>query len=178
MNAELQGLGRGEVENELEKAGVPHDANLIGMSPGSVWPTKRYPAERFAEVGRALVKKGYSLVMLGGPDDREACAEVAAEFCDLDLSEATLSIEGFGNVGRPAARFLAEKGVTLVAASDSRGAVHDPDGIDIEALVAAQARSQPFQLPSGIVGGQDLAEQPGKIPIILIARPDTITICR
>ncbi len=41
-----------------------------------------------------------------------ACAEVAAEFCELQLNGATVAIEGFGNVGRHAARFLAEKGAS------------------------------------------------------------------
>jgi len=66
-------------------------------------------------------------------------ADVAAGFCDLDLKGATVAIEGFGNVGRPAARFLAERGAVLVAASDSTGAIHDPDGIDIDVLIAAKA---------------------------------------
>jgi glutamate dehydrogenase/leucine dehydrogenase len=68
-----------------------------------------------------------------------ACAQVAIEFCDFELAGAKLAIEGFGNVGRPAARFLAEKGVVLVAASDSQGAVYDPDGIDVEELIATKA---------------------------------------
>jgi glutamate dehydrogenase (NAD(P)+) len=68
------------------------------------------------------------------------CAEVAAPFAGLELQGATLSVQGFGNVGRPAARFLAERGVKLVAASDSRGAVHDPEGIDVEALCAVKRK--------------------------------------
>jgi glutamate dehydrogenase/leucine dehydrogenase len=66
------------------------------------------------------------------------CAEVAVEFCDVELSGATMAIEGFGSVGRAAASFLAEKGVTLVAVSDSKGAVHDPGGIDVGRLAAAK----------------------------------------
>lgn len=68
-------------------------------------------------------------------------AEIAATYSGVDLASATMAIEGLGNVGRPAARRLAEKGVTLVAASDSHGAVHDPDGIDVEELIAAKEAS-------------------------------------
>ncbi len=95
------------------------------------------------EIGRSVglprVVGGIPLDELGATGFGLAvCAEIAADFAKLDLSRATLAIEGFGNVGRPAARFLADRGVTLVAASDSKGAIHDPDGIDVDALVAAK----------------------------------------
>ena len=66
-------------------------------------------------------------------------AEVAQEFCDLELKGARVAVQGFGAVGRHAARFLGEKGCTLVAAADSRGTLHDPDGIDVDALIALKA---------------------------------------
>jgi len=62
--------------------------------------------------------------------------EVAAGHCNLALADATMVIQGFGAVGRHAARFLAEQGVTLVGAADSRGGIHTPHGIDIAALIA------------------------------------------
>ena len=65
-----------------------------------------------------------------------ASAEVACEFCELDLVGATVAIEGFGNVGRHAARFLAEMGCKLVAASDTGGTVFDPEGIDVDQLAS------------------------------------------
>ena len=63
-------------------------------------------------------------------------SEVAAGFCDLELAGARVVIQGFGAVGKHAARFLAEKGAVMVGASDSRGAVHDENGLDIDALIA------------------------------------------
>lgn len=65
-----------------------------------------------------------------------ACAKVAQNFCDVDLKGARVVIQGFGSVGIHAARFLNECDAVLVAASDSRGAVHAPDGLDVAALVA------------------------------------------
>jgi glutamate dehydrogenase/leucine dehydrogenase len=104
-----------------------------------------------------------------------ACADVASTFCDLELRGATLAIQGFGNVGRPAARFFAEKGVRLVAASDSNGAIHDPDGIDVEELVAAKESSGSV---TGYAGGRSIsnAELFAVSCDILIpaARPDCI----
>ncbi len=66
-------------------------------------------------------------------------AEVACAHAGLKLSGATVAIQGFGSVGRAAARFLAEKGAVIVAASDSRGAVLSPAGLPVEKLLGAKA---------------------------------------
>ncbi|MGZ4453317.1 MAG: Glu/Leu/Phe/Val family dehydrogenase [Nocardioides sp.] len=49
---------------------------------------------------------------------------------------ATAAVQGFGKVGRGAARFLADEGLRVVAVSDVDGAVHDPGGLDLPALEA------------------------------------------
>ena len=63
------------------------------------------------------------------------CAEVAVAYCDLRLEGARVAIQGFGAVGRHAARFLAARGAVLVAASDSRGTIADGKGLDVADLV-------------------------------------------
>jgi glutamate dehydrogenase (NAD(P)+) len=52
------------------------------------------------------------------------------EYLDRDLSDASVAIQGFGNVGSNAARLLDEWGATIVAISDVNGAMYDPTGID------------------------------------------------
>jgi glutamate dehydrogenase (NADP+) len=47
-----------------------------------------------------------------------------------------VAVQGFGNAGLHAAHLWAEAGHTLVAASDSKGAIHKADGIDPAALEA------------------------------------------
>jgi len=64
------------------------------------------------------------------------CAEVAAPFAKLALAGARVAVQGFGAVGKHAARFLAERGAILVAASDTSGTVHEPKGLDVAALSA------------------------------------------
>ena len=54
----------------------------------------------------------------------------------IPLAGARLVVQGFGAVGLHAARFLSEHGAVLVAAADSRGAIHDPQGLDVAALAA------------------------------------------
>lgn len=61
--------------------------------------------------------------------------EVAVRACDFELAGARVAVQGFGAVGIHAARFLAERGAVLVAASDARGATHDPGGLDVAALI-------------------------------------------
>lgn len=47
-----------------------------------------------------------------------------------------MPIQGFGNVGRHAARSLTELGVVVVAVSDSRGAIYSSKGIPVMELLA------------------------------------------
>ncbi len=63
-----------------------------------------------------------------------AAVEASLPYCGLSLSGARVAIQGYGAVGRHAARFLADKGAVLVAASDTSGTVHDPAGLDVAAL--------------------------------------------
>ncbi len=67
-----------EVERVLAEAGVAAHEPLAALAPGSVWATKRWPAERFAEVGRRLEGRGFRVVVLGGPDDRQVAEAVCA----------------------------------------------------------------------------------------------------
>src|SRR6266545_4066474 len=78
------------------------------------------------EIGRAV---GLPLEIGGIPLDEigatgfglSTCVNVASKFCDLDLRGARLVVQGFGSVGKHAARFLAAAGTVLVGAADSRG---------------------------------------------------------
>jgi glutamate dehydrogenase (NAD(P)+) len=66
-------------------------------------------------------------------------AEVAQELCGLKIEGARVAVQGFGAVGRHAARFLVERGARLVAASDSHGAIVDADGLDVDELAELKA---------------------------------------
>jgi glutamate dehydrogenase/leucine dehydrogenase len=70
--------------------------------------------------------------------------DVAREHIGLPLA-GTRVVQGFGSVGNHAARFLAEKGAVLVAASDTSGTIADEDGLDLAALVALKAEGRALQ---------------------------------
>ncbi len=60
--------------------------------------------------------------------------KVACKHYGLDLKKATFAVEGFGNVGWFAAKYLTEAGAKLVAVSDSRGVIYNERGLDFERL--------------------------------------------
>ena len=99
------------------------------------------------EIGRAV---GLPSALGGIPLDEigatgfglAACVDVAREFIGLDLKGARIAVQGFGAVGKHAARFLGQKGALLVAASDTGGTLADPLGLDIGALIALKESGQ------------------------------------
>lgn len=66
---------------------IAGDKKLIGINPGSVWETKKWPAERFAHIIDNIQNKGYACVVVGGPSDKETVDKVKqhckTEFIDL-----------------------------------------------------------------------------------------------
>ena len=70
---------------------------------------------------------------------REACAS-AADMKKLGLAAGlagkTAVVQGLGNVGYYAARFLADAGVKLVGLAEREGSIANPAGLDLEAVVA------------------------------------------
>jgi glutamate dehydrogenase (NAD(P)+) len=104
-----------------------------------------------------------------------AAAEVAQEFCDVALDGARVAVQGYGSVGRHAARFLVQKGAVLVAASDSRGTIADPKGLDLDALDALKREGKSVaELEGGKKGDRDaIIGVPCDI-WIPAARPDVI----
>jgi glutamate dehydrogenase/leucine dehydrogenase len=61
-------------------------------------------------------------------------AKVAIEHSGLDIKKISFAVEGFGNVGIFAAKFLTEHGARLVAASDSKGTIYNCNGISFSEL--------------------------------------------
>jgi glutamate dehydrogenase (NAD(P)+) len=85
---------------------------------------------------------------LGGSAGRQSatsrgltcCVHKAAAKLGLALRGATAAIQGFGNVGSNAAKFLVDSGVKIVAISDVEGAWRNDTGIDVDAAIAHALR--------------------------------------
>jgi glutamate dehydrogenase (NAD(P)+) len=102
-------------------------------------------------------------------------AEVAQEHSGLRIEGARVAVQGFGAVGRHAARFLARKGARLVAASDSRGGIVDGDGLDLDALGELKAAGRSLGDLAGArrIAAEELVAVDCDI-FIPAARPDVL----
>jgi glutamate dehydrogenase (NAD(P)+) len=144
-------LSRAELQNLTRR----YTAEVIGM----IGPDKDIPAPDMGtdeqvmawlmdtysqQVGYGVptVVTGKPVVLGGALGRREATGrglvyvvEEAAARIGLALEGATAVVQGFGNVGGAAARFLAEDGVKVIGVSDVSGGLHDPNGLDVAALL-------------------------------------------
>ncbi len=59
-------------------------------------------------------------------------ARIAMEFSKKPMAGASVAIEGYGNVGTFAHKFLEEMGANVIAISDSKGTAYLPSGIKYE----------------------------------------------
>jgi len=102
-------------------------------------------------------------------------AEVAARHCGLALEGARTVIQGFGAVGKHAARFLQQKGARLIAASDTQGTLHDPAGLDVAQLIELKKAGRSLRdYPSGEKLDRDAVIDIACDVWIPAARPDVI----
>lgn len=62
----------------------------------------------------------------------------AAEHIGLDLSRASVAIEGFGSVGSSVAQAFWKRGIKVVAVSTAQGAIYSEEGLDIEEMIKMQ----------------------------------------
>jgi glutamate dehydrogenase (NAD(P)+) len=145
-------LSRGELER-LTRRYTSEIINEIG-------PEKDIPAPDVGTDARVMawifdtysMNKGHSVLgvvtgkplAIGGSLGREEATSRGALYCLTDavaklgmsIDGLTVAVQGFGNVGRYLARFLAQEGATVIAISDSQGGVYNPKGLDVEAAIA------------------------------------------
>lgn len=82
-------------------------------------------------------------IVLGGSQGRDrATAEgvtiiinEAAKKRGIDMKGARVVIQGFGNAGSFLSKFLHDAGAKVIGISDAYGALHDPEGLDIDYLL-------------------------------------------
>ncbi|GAB4409509.1 MAG: Glu/Leu/Phe/Val dehydrogenase [Thermodesulfovibrionales bacterium] len=115
--------------------------NLTEYIPGpDMGSNEECMAWIYDEIGRATALPeeigGLPLDKLGATGFGLAeCAEIACHYANIELKGARIAIQGFGSVGKAAAKFLSEKGAVIVAVSDTKGCVCSPDGIDVKELI-------------------------------------------
>jgi heptosyltransferase II len=68
---------RGRMRAHLIEAGIDLGRPLVGMAPGAMWETKRWPPERYAELAARCVAAGSQVVLSGSPDEAAVTAGIA-----------------------------------------------------------------------------------------------------
>ena len=72
------------------------------------------------------------------------------------ITETTIAIQGFGNAGSVMAELCYEIGLKVVAVSDSRGGIYNPEGLDINQVVS---HKQSTGAVSGFEGSKDVSNE-------------------
>ncbi len=60
---------------------------------------------------------------------------------NIDVDNATAAVEGFGNVGSYVVDYLSQISVKVVAVSDSKGCIYNPNGLDYEKLLDVKTKT-------------------------------------
>jgi glutamate dehydrogenase/leucine dehydrogenase len=88
-------------------------------------------AGRPTELGGALLGQSEAI----GLGLAEA-VQAAVEYGDVELRGARVALSGFDPASRQAARHLADAGAAIVGIADARGAIHEPNGLNVYELAA------------------------------------------
>ncbi|NIK12324.1 Glu/Leu/Phe/Val family dehydrogenase [Alkalibacillus almallahensis] len=140
---ELEALSRGYVRALSQVVGPTKDIpapDVFTNSQIMAWMMDEY--SRIDEFNNPGFITGKPIV-LGGSHGRETatakgvtiCIEEACKKQGIELQGARVIVQGFGNAGSFLAKFMHEMGAKVIAISDAEGALHDPDGLDIEYLL-------------------------------------------
>lgn len=141
--SEIERLSRGYVRAISQIVGPTKDIPAPDVYTNSqimAWMMDEY--SRLRENDSPGFITGKPLV-LGGSEGREKataqgvtiCIEEVAKKRGINLKDARVVIQGFGNAGSFLAKFLHDYGAKVIGISDAYGALHDPDGLDIDYLL-------------------------------------------
>ncbi|MFC9744057.1 Glu/Leu/Phe/Val dehydrogenase dimerization domain-containing protein [Streptomyces noursei] len=81
---------------------------------------------------------GIGLDELAGGYGVAEAALAALDRAGVPYAGSRVSVQGLGTMGGATARFLAQAGLRIIAVADVKGTIANPDGLDIEALLAAR----------------------------------------
>ncbi len=140
---ELEGLSRGYVRAISQFVGPTKDIpapDIFTNSQIMAWMMDEY--SHIDELNSPGFITGKPIA-LGGSHGRETatakgvtiCINEAAKKKGLKLENARVVVQGFGNAGSFLAKFLHDAGAKVIGISDAYGALHDPDGLDIDYLL-------------------------------------------
>jgi len=163
-------------QRELQRMTRRFTSEIINQ----IGPEVDIPAPDVGTDGRVMawifdtysMNKGHSVLgvvtgkplTIGGSLGREEATARGALYCTRDavakqnrsLTDLRVAVQGFGNVGSYFAKFLAEDGARVVAISDSQTALHNPNGIDVQAAFAHKRETGAL---AGLKGADELTNE-------------------
>ena len=80
----------------------------------------------------------------------------AAKHLGLDIKDATVAVQGFGNVGSVSADLLSKLGARVVAVTDWKGGVYNRDGLDIAKMIDFARQHKTIE---GFPGGEPIENE-------------------
>ncbi|WP_166972644.1 Glu/Leu/Phe/Val dehydrogenase dimerization domain-containing protein [Brevibacterium atlanticum] len=127
------GVRQDDIDEILERRG-------LGSGLTAVYKLLDDPAAASARVERSFttVVDGIAQDELVGGLGVATSVIAALEAAGREPSESTAVIQGFGSMGGATARYLAEAGLRIVGIADADGFVSNPDGLDVETLLATR----------------------------------------
>ena len=140
-DSELERVTRGFVDAVHDVIGPDKDIPAPDMGTNAqvmAWIMSQY--QKYHGFNPACVTG--KPVELHGADGREeatgrgvaVATEALLKHVNQPVAGTTCAIQGFGNVGSYAARFLDERGLKLLGTSDAHGGIWNPEGFDVPAL--------------------------------------------
>lgn len=127
------GLRQPDIDRAVREAGLT-------SSVQAVFPLLADEAEARTRLAAAFAVEDHGIgldELVGGCGVAEAVL-TALDRDGVPRRGSRVAIQGMGTMGGATARFLARAGLTVVAVADARGTIANPDGLDVEALLAAR----------------------------------------
>jgi len=147
--AEIERLTRGYMDAIYDIVGV--DRDVPGPDVNTNGQTMAWMLDAFSKRAGGMhpgIVTGKPIALGGSLGRVEATGRgvftitcCAARDYNVQIEGAKIAIQGFGNVGSVAATLLAQRGAKIVAVQDHTGSIHDPNGLDIPALVKHVAQT-------------------------------------
>jgi len=113
----------GRVRRMLEGR-VKTGQRLAVLAPGTMWETKHWRAEGFAEVARGLMERGFAVILTGGKGEQALSGRIRAEAPGtMDVTGQTSLADVVALLRRAAVVVTNDSGVMHIAAALGRPAV-------------------------------------------------------
>ena len=85
-----------KAETIIREAGIKTDSRIVGIHPGAASPFKRWTNEGFAELGDLLIEKGYRIILLGGPGDKDLIESITGRMKNPPFVACDMNLKGLG----------------------------------------------------------------------------------